>query len=187
MLLAALQCFTRHGVEATAIDMIREASGASVGSLYHHFGNKEGIAAEVYKEGLRDFRACLAEALTDVDSLAGAARSIVLANVDWISANPDWARFIFNYRMAPARAEGDADLQAETQAAQEALQRQLLRLLAPGQTLAWSPDICQAVIIGPVHYYARQWLDGRRDVSLSDMREVFAEAAARSVAAAIRA
>ncbi|MGA4603385.1 helix-turn-helix domain-containing protein, partial [Ectopseudomonas hydrolytica] len=29
----------------TTIEMIRDRSGASIGSLYHHFGNKERIIA----------------------------------------------------------------------------------------------------------------------------------------------
>lgn len=44
ILKAALGCFIGQGVEATTIDDIRRASGSSIGSLYHHFGNKEGIA-----------------------------------------------------------------------------------------------------------------------------------------------
>ena len=45
ILQAALACFTEFGVEATTIEMIRDRSGASIGSLYHHFGNRERIIA----------------------------------------------------------------------------------------------------------------------------------------------
>lgn len=181
MLLAALACFTRHGVEATSIDMIREASGASVGSLYHHFGNKEGLAAEVYLEGLRDFRQFLAEKLRPVTGLESATRAIVHANVDWICANPDWARFIFGYRMVLAKADRESDLQAETRDAQGTIITQLERLLAPGQTLPWPPEVYQSLVIGPTHDYARNWLEGRRQKPLADLRDVFADAAWKSL------
>ena len=42
---AALAAFLQKGVLATTIDDVRERSGASVGSIYHHYGSKEGIAA----------------------------------------------------------------------------------------------------------------------------------------------
>ena len=42
---AALKLFNRHGYAATSIDDLRKASRASVGSIYHHFGGKEGVAA----------------------------------------------------------------------------------------------------------------------------------------------
>ena len=52
ILQAALACFTEFGVEATTIEMIRDRSGASIGSLYHHFGNRERIIAVLYLEGI---------------------------------------------------------------------------------------------------------------------------------------
>ena len=48
ILQAALACFTEFGVEATTIEMIRDRSGASIGSVYHHFGNRERIIAALY-------------------------------------------------------------------------------------------------------------------------------------------
>ena len=52
---AALTCFLRSGVAGTTIDAIQRESGASVGSIYHFFGSKEGVAAELYLDTLRDY------------------------------------------------------------------------------------------------------------------------------------
>src|SRR6185437_69197 len=98
ILQAALHCFITFGVEATTIDMIREQSGASVGSLYHHFGNKEGIAAALYKERLRQFSLELQTALKGVTTADSVIRCTIQANIDWIVENQDWARFIFYHR-----------------------------------------------------------------------------------------
>ena len=59
ILKAALDCFIGQGVEATTIDDIRRASGSSIGSLYHHFGNKEGIAAGLFIDGIQRLNADL--------------------------------------------------------------------------------------------------------------------------------
>jgi AcrR family transcriptional regulator len=53
ILSAALECFTSRGFAATTVEEIRRRSGASIGSIYHHFGGKEGLAAELCVEGLR--------------------------------------------------------------------------------------------------------------------------------------
>lgn len=183
MLLAALDCFTRYGVEATSIDMIRERSGVSVGSLYHHFGNKEGMAAEVYLEGLRDFRLSLNQAMAGAGGPEQATRAIVHANVDWICANPDWARFIFGYRMVLTKANRESDLRAEAGEAQSSLASQVESLLGKGQALPLPAEVYHSLIVGPVHDYARHWLEGRRQQPLAELREVFADAAWRSVKA----
>ena len=53
---AALQAFTESGTTAATVDDVRRLSGASVGSIYHHFGDKEGLAAALYVEGLRSYQ-----------------------------------------------------------------------------------------------------------------------------------
>ena len=45
---AALACATEGGVDAVTIDGVRARCGASVGSIYHHFGNKDGIVAALF-------------------------------------------------------------------------------------------------------------------------------------------
>ena len=45
---AARACFEAHGYAATTIEQIAARSGASNGSIYHHFGAKDGILAALY-------------------------------------------------------------------------------------------------------------------------------------------
>jgi AcrR family transcriptional regulator len=49
----ALEAFTSKGFAAATVGDVRRLSGASVGSIYHHFGDKEGLAAALYLEGIR--------------------------------------------------------------------------------------------------------------------------------------
>ena len=53
---AALIEFNAKGVAGASIADIRRRSGASVGSIYHHFGDKDGIAGALYLEGLLDYQ-----------------------------------------------------------------------------------------------------------------------------------
>ena len=49
VLQAALKCFSERGAEATSIEMIRDLSGASVGSIYHHFGGKNELFLAIFE------------------------------------------------------------------------------------------------------------------------------------------
>ena len=49
--------------------------------------------------GLRDFRARLQQATDAATTAREAVTAIVGANIDWISAHPDWARFVFTHRV----------------------------------------------------------------------------------------
>lgn len=174
---AALACFSRHGVEATTIDMIREASGASVGSLYHRFGNKEGIAAEVYMQGLRDFRENLEGRLAGVRNLEEAVRTVIDANIDWIVENPDWARFVFNHRMVLVQADREKAFMEEAAAATQKWWADVLTLPGAEGLAARKSPVYASVLSGPVHDYARHWLEGRRKTSPAALREPFTVAA----------
>ena len=48
----ALGHFSEVGIERTNVSNILNDSGCSVGSLYHHFGNKEGIAEALFATAL---------------------------------------------------------------------------------------------------------------------------------------
>jgi AcrR family transcriptional regulator len=98
ILQAALACFTEVGVDGTTIEMIRDRSEASIGSLYHHFGNKERIIAALYLAGTAEYAAMLEEGFTTADSAEACVKLLVTSYIDWVVANPDWARFVLHSR-----------------------------------------------------------------------------------------
>ena len=55
LLEAALVCFSAHGIEGATVEMILARCGASIASLYHHFGSKDGLAAALYLEGIEGY------------------------------------------------------------------------------------------------------------------------------------
>src|SRR5258708_15335979 len=65
---AALLAFTERGVAGASIEDIRRRCGASVGSIYHHFGGKDGIAGALYLEGLGDYQRGFVGVLQDATS-----------------------------------------------------------------------------------------------------------------------
>lgn len=190
ILLAALQCFTEHGIAGATIDMIREASDMSVGSLYHHFGNKDKIAAAVFIQGMREFGDLLRGYLAAVETsdvidpkskVEQGIKSIVYANVDWIADNPDWARFVFHHRSIVSKADDSNKLAGDMQLFFQQLLTWFKPFVRQGVLRSTSIELLSSLISGPCHDYARHWLAGRYKTPLAEHREEFANAAWNAV------
>src|SRR5215469_10508670 len=95
---AALTCFLRSGVAGTTIDAIHRESGASVGSIYHFFGSKEGVAAELYLDTLRDYFDTYFAALRRSRSARGGIEGSVRAHLRWVATHEARARYLFHCR-----------------------------------------------------------------------------------------
>lgn len=183
ILQAALACFSESGVDATTIEMIRDRSGASIGSLYHHYGNKERIIGALYLAGVGQYAALLDAGLEEAKSAEAVVKLFVTSYIDWVSANPQWARFILHSR---GRVEA-GEMGEELREANRQQGRRIAELLAEhrkaGAFKALSAELFNSVVIGPTHDYARNWLAGRTRVDLIECREQLAQIAWESVRA----
>jgi AcrR family transcriptional regulator len=169
---AALECFAERGVAGTTIEDVRGRAGASVGSIYHHFGSKEGIAAALYVNALRDYQAGALEALR-----TGGVRALVEHYVDWIASNPERARYLLT-RREPEVAQAARDELAEINrafftAVREWAQASGLRPLPL--------DLFHAVVLGPAQEWARHWLAGRGETEPAEAARVLADAAEAAI------
>jgi AcrR family transcriptional regulator len=151
---AALQSFDATG--GTAIEEIRQRSGASVGSIYHHFGDKEGIAAALYVEILRGYQAGLLRALRRGTGAEAGVKALVRYHLRWVERNPRRARFLL--RGWEARAAAGAELMEINRDMYEAM----------GEWVEGQPEIrplrrevFYAVVFGPAQELSRSWLAGR--------------------------
>ncbi|MBB4817727.1 AcrR family transcriptional regulator [Pseudomonas alcaligenes] len=183
ILQAALQCFTEEGVDATTIEMIRDRSGASIGSLYHHFGNKERIIGALYLAGVGQYAELLQTGFAKAADAEACVKLLVTAYIDWVVANPDWARFVLHSRSRVEAGEVGEQLR-------EANREHHARILAAlqahrevGALRALPEDCFASVVIGPTHDFARNWLAGRTRSSLADCRDLLAQVAWESVRA----
>ena len=68
ILQASLKLFVEQGYFNTNVPDISKLSKCSVGSIYHHFLNKEEIASQLYLDGVKQFRQAMSNAAQeDVD------------------------------------------------------------------------------------------------------------------------
>lgn len=177
----ALQCFMDKGVEQTTIADIRTASGISVGSIYHHFGNKDGIVVALFLTGMQDHSVQQESALANCDTAEDGVKTIVRCYIDWICEHPDWARFVFRYR---SFVENSA-LAEQNEAHKRAHFKRLKHWFTPhidNGTIQKLPfEVYHSLIIGPAQDFALRWLAGKTRGELGDYRELYAEAAWQAI------
>ncbi|MGH2585562.1 MAG: TetR/AcrR family transcriptional regulator, partial [Dehalococcoidia bacterium] len=161
ILAAALELFSSRGYEATTIEDVRDASGASTGSIYHHFGSKQALAAELFLEGLAGYQAEVLDVLGQHTEAEAGVRALVHHYLAWTRKHRTLARFILTTRAPDVREATDPKVQElnqrfwmETRAWRDAR-------IASGQLRNLPADIYRSVVLGPAEAYARRWLTGR--------------------------
>jgi AcrR family transcriptional regulator len=181
ILRGALECFTERGFAATTIEAIRERSGASIGSIYHHFGGKEDLAAELYVAGLRDYQEGLLGALERNPDAEPGVHALVRHHLRWVEHNPQLAKFLMNRR--------ETELRAATETRVQLLNRAFLPRVAAwvqrqveAQALRPLPiDLWEPVLLGPSQELARLWLAGRTQITLRAAEPELAQTTWRAV------
>lgn len=178
---AALASFEERGYGASSIEDIRRRAGASVGSIYHHFGSKAGIASALYAEGLADFQDGLLAEMRRARSARGLVQRVVRFHLGWAAANPHWAEYLLKMR----RVEAVAAIETRLREMNAAFLERALGLIGPymdrGEIVRLSPDALLSLLFGPAQEFLRLWLDGRAQLEIRQARELLAEAAWKSV------
>lgn len=183
ILRAALAAFTRLGYEAATIADIRAASGVSNGSVFHHFGSKEGIAEALYLDGIRRYQAGLLAVLKRHrrDAAAG-IRAVVRYHLDWVTANRELARFLFEIGRPDWHGARSIELRAANDAFTAAVADWLRPQVAAGRVKPLSAGLFAACVIGPAQLVSRAWIAGLRPEPPAGDAAALADAAWHAVA-----
>lgn len=181
---AALACFTAQGFEATTVADICARAAVSNGSLFHHFGSKEGIAEALFLAGLEDYQDGLLAVLRRHDTQAQAAiMAAVRFHLEWVERHRELARFLFDR----GRPEWSGARLEKINALNARFGAELARVLGPwqadGTLKPLSPDLFGAVLIGPAQVVARAWITGQRDTAPSEAARTLGAAAWAALAA----
>ena len=173
----ALLCFNQRGVEATTIDVVKAAVGTSVGAIYHHFGNKEGLITALYLTALNDQAQLREQALAHAQTIEQVVNALVTSYVDWVASQPQWAKFLFDTRQQHKPEALVKTLQSRNSARNAQLFDKVKSMDGAALLQPWSPDLLPALIVGPAEHYCRAWLAGRVTLSPQRARDQLAQAA----------
>lgn len=175
---AALAVFNESGVNAASIHDICARAQVSIGSAYHHFGSKQGLADHLLIAGLEHHLDLLEPRLAAAGNARAGVAVLIRTLIDWVEAHPAWARYIYavadQLERAPAVAEQRARINRRYAAC---VQQRFGADLDRGLLQRWPPEMMASLIIGPVHDYARRYLAGQVSVAPSALAPHFVDAA----------
>ncbi|MEX0606318.1 MAG: TetR/AcrR family transcriptional regulator [Marinobacter sp.] len=182
ILRCALECFLEHGLESTTIEIIRHRAGVSVGTIYHHFGKKEGLVAALFFAALDDHKALMWPELEKATTPRTAIEQLVKSYIGWVTQEPELARFMFLARASVAAGPHGVTLMLRNREQYAFLQTWLAKGVKLGQIRPLPKETYASLLVGQAENYCRAWLSGRVPTSPNDHATVFAEAAWRSLA-----
>jgi AcrR family transcriptional regulator len=166
---AALESFLVDGVSGTTIDQVRRRSGASVGCIYHHFGSKERLAADLYLEILREYQLEFLTALRSSGNPRVGVEGAVHRHFRWVARHTDRANYLFHCREPEVTAAFDASARNLNAAFYAEAGAWLGRHVDEGQIRLLPAALYHALWMGPSLEYSRQWL-GRRPRRTAELK-----------------
>lgn len=161
--------------EEVTIEGVRERSGASVGSIYHHFGDKDGILGALYVQVLSEYQDGVLRTLKSEPDAEDGVKGLVRHHLRWVERHPERARFLLDGSVAKEQASEEVDeLNKRLFAAVEDWIGRQDNLSAMRRVVFFS------AVFGPAQALSRSWL-AHRTGSLRQMEDDLAEAAWRAV------
>ena len=157
ILTSALELFIKNGFHSVSIHQIQKHADVSIGSIYNHFGGKEGIAKELYVHISREFE----ELVDDGIAVGGTARDqcveIIRLMFEYTETHSDIMGYIFNIR----HAEFLTDQPLLCESAGFAKIRGIVQQgIDRGEFLAMEPVIAASCIFGGAIRLVQLRLDG---------------------------
>lgn len=178
---AALACFSDRGFDRTTMEDIRLTSGASTGSIYHHFKNKEQLAAEVYLDGIIDYQTGFLTELVRHDQAKGGIMAMVGYHLQWAIDHPRWARYLFRMRHAEFMAEIEPTFKEQNQRFVDRVTSWFAPHIEGGVLRRLPRELYVSILFGPCQDFARRCLCGKARSGLSAASTALGEAAWRSL------
>lgn len=175
LLVAALDVYTDTGPDGFTVHAVSAASGISLGSLYHHFGSFDGLAAVLYSRCLANLLDELLGALEGAATAAAGVRAVVVGYLRFVQEHPAQAHFL--------HASSDAGfVPAHTTVVAEVKAPRMARMLAwlrphvkAGTIVDLPEPLIEMLVIGPVAEVTRRWLSGAPDIDLDQASRLLPE------------
>lgn len=175
---AALKLFTDAGYFNTSVHDIQRAADVSIGSIYHHFGNKEGIAKALYDDRLDR----TAEAVTRIMAANKGLYHRGRAFVDYLFDLAESSPAAMHYMLCARHREFMPHEKAVCSSRPfELIQQMVAEAMTQGEIRQMAPPIASALIFGGAIRLIHLRLDGALERPLPDCAPEVWQCAWRSV------
>ncbi|WP_338250200.1 TetR/AcrR family transcriptional regulator [Dictyobacter halimunensis] len=178
ILMAALKLFATRGYTETTMEDIRQLSGASTGSIYHHFENKEKLALALYLEGRKELNERLQPIMSRPEQpLENTIKDLVAAYVAWFTDNPELGQFLIQADSTEYLSTQVQSLQQSSDAISQHIIAWLRPMIDTGRIAFYPDQIYMPLLFGPSREFLRRWLKSRQQIDFAHIQQELGRAA----------
>ncbi|MES1950288.1 TetR family transcriptional regulator [Salinisphaera sp. S4-8] len=181
LLASAIACFDENGLSGMTIEQIRRRANSSIGSLYHHFGNRDGLIAALFLQLLDEQMAWSQPALEQAATPYDVVDALIRGYLDWVGHHPREARFMYAARSEVAAGANAAALKEKNKQRFGHLMGLLKAGVESGEVRSLPRETYASLLVGASENYCRAWLAGRVSGEPVTHASVFVDAAWRSI------
>ncbi|MGP8304089.1 TetR/AcrR family transcriptional regulator [Streptomyces inhibens] len=181
LLTTALQVYASSGQQGFTVNAVTAASGVSLGSLYHHFGSFDGLAAALYTRCMGQLFDELTTALTRTRTARTGVRALVGAYLRFTEEHPDAALFIHASAYSGYLAAHADQIRAAKAVMLGGVVEWMRPRIEAGEIAPTPEPLIEALVIGPVAETARRWLSSTYDVDLAQAARILPDRIWRSL------
>lgn len=95
ILTAALELFVSSGYQNVSVHDVQKKANVSIGSIYNHFGGKEGIAKGLYLHLISEMNEMVDAAIADQDSAVAKCNEVIKALFEYTETRTDIIAYVF--------------------------------------------------------------------------------------------
>ncbi|MFE6098272.1 TetR/AcrR family transcriptional regulator [Streptomyces massasporeus] len=162
VLTCAAALAAQGGFDALSVAALSAASGVSNGSIYHHFGSKDGVLAALLVEIIENYQHAVLGVLDNLpDDAQAGVHGIVAAHLRWTEDNRDSARLLYQHREQVAQGRERQQVARLNQHFRERSAAWLNHQAENGALPAMSIEVAHAIVFAPAQEVCRIWLSGK--------------------------
>ena len=156
---ASLDALVEIGESGSFVEEVCQRASVSVGTLYHHFGSKDQLIATLHYTLLNDYQRGAGALLASDPPADRGIKETVDHHLRWLMRNRRPATFLLQQPFAGYRSSDvPAELLEENAEFLAIVRSWLDRRMAAGELRPLPFDVVVALLIGPVHHWARSAL-----------------------------
>ncbi|MCB5178986.1 TetR/AcrR family transcriptional regulator [Streptomyces antimicrobicus] len=184
LLTTALRVYAESGQQGFTVNAVTAASGVSLGSLYHHFGSFDGLAAALYTRCMGRLFEELTRAVVRTRTARTGVRALVRAYLRFTQEHRDAALFLHASAYAGYLAVHAEEIRAAKESQLADITAWMGTRMAKGEIVPLPGPLVEVLVMGPVAEAARRWLASTYDLDLDEAARALPDAIWRSLAPA---
>ncbi|MFD9907343.1 TetR/AcrR family transcriptional regulator [Streptomyces sp. NPDC059063] len=178
---SALQVYAESGQQGFTVNAVTAASGVSFGSLYHHFGSFDGLAAALYLRCVDRLCDPVVAAVTRCRTARTGIRAFVTAYLDFTREHRDEALFLHGSAYSGYLTAHARQVMAVKETKFAPIAAWMQPRVAAGEVVPLPAHLIEVLVLGPVAETAHRWLSSTYEVDLDEAARVLPDRIWRSL------